>query len=502
MKKSVLLFLFSALILLLMPVQSHAATTQTKIILDGQELNLPNEAEVVTVRNNIMIPIRVVAENLKFNVNWDKKTQNVNIQQLSKAITLTVGKQEASVGNSTVSLNMAPQIIKNTVVVPIRFVSEEMGLTVVWNNKEKTVTLASPTFPPSSPDNGSQNDELASLTSLPSSPANGSQNDELASPTSPPSSPVNGSQNDATINLVHEINYANNQLVVSLDHEVTPVITTLKNPDRIVVDFPFTDFGNMSQPVPDGSMGKLSTGDIPNLTDVRYSLFKNDPAQVRIVIELNNVSSVNYYQQYIAGKFILDLNIVNASKPAPPITGSGKRIVVIDPGHGGSDPGTTSITNKHEKQFNLALALKVQAILLQEPEIEVVMTRETDIYPTRSERVKLANDLNADVFVSIHGNSVPSSPQITGTETYYYQRASSKELANIVHKHLVEAMGLYDRGVKNGSLQVIRETKMPAILLEVGFLSNKSDEEAMMSESVQTQAAQAIVDGIKEYLKL
>jgi N-acetylmuramoyl-L-alanine amidase len=464
MKKTVLLFLFSALILLFMPVQSHAATSQMKIVLDGQELNLPNDVEVVNARNNIMIPIRVVAENLKFNVNWDQKTQNVNIQQGSKAIALTVGKQEATVGNSTVWLNMAPQISKNTVVVPIRFVSEEMGLKVDWDNKEKVITLASPT--------------------------------------SPPSSPTHGSQNDETTNLVHEINYLNNQLVVSLDREVTPVITTLKNPDRIVVDFPSTNFGNMSQPVSVESMGRLDTGYIPNLTEVRYSLFKNDPAQVRIVIELNNVGSVNFSQQYIAGKFILDLNMENDPTLATPISGSDKKIVVIDPGHGGSDPGTTSFTNKYEKQFNLALALKVQAILLQEPEIEVVMTRETDVYPTRPERVKLANDLNADVFVSIHGNSVPSSPQVTGTETFYYQRANSKELANIVHKHLIKAMGLKDRGVKNGSLEVIRETTMPAVLLEVGFLSNKSDEEAMMSESVQTKAAQAIVDGIKEYLKL
>lgn len=476
-----------------MPVQSHAATTQTKIILDGQELNLPNEVEVVNVRNNIMIPIRVVAENLKFNVNWDQKTQNVNIQQGSKTITLTVGKQEAYVGNSAVFLNIAPQIIKNTVVVPIRFVSEEMGLRVGWNNKEKIVTLASTTSPPSSPANGSQNDATTNLV------------DEINYADNQPVVSLDREitpQSDATTNLIHELNYANNQLVVSLDREVTPVITTLKNPERIVVDFPATDFGNMSQPVPTGSMGKLSTGDIPNLTEVRYSLFKNDPAQVRIVIELNNVSSVNYNQQYITGKFILDLDMVNDPTPATPISGSGKKIVVIDPGHGGSDPGTTSITNKHEKHFNLALALKVQAILLQEPEIEVVMTRETDVYPTRSERVKLANDLNADVFVSIHGNSVLSSPQTTGTETFYYQRASSKELANIVHKHLVKALGLKDRGVKNGSLQVIRETKMPAVLLEVGFLSNKSEEEAMMSESVQAKAAQAIVDGIKEYLKL
>lgn len=463
MKKFIIMLVFSALLLFLIPMHTQAATNQTKIILDGQELVLPNSVEVVNVRNNIMIPIRVVAENLKFKVNWDQKTQNVHIQQGSNAISLTVGKDEALVENNNVTLNIAPQMIKNTVVVPIRFVSEEMGLKVGWNNQDKIVTLSS-------------------NTSLPSEPSSGSEMEE-------------------TTNLVHDINYANNQLIVSLDHEVTPVITTLQKPERIVVDFPSTNLGDMGQALSDGTMGRLDTSDSTNITDIRYSLFENDPAKVRIVIELNNVSSVNYKQQTIPGKFILDLSMVNDTAPATPV-GSGKKIVVIDPGHGGNDPGTISFTKKPEKIFALALGLKVQALLQKEPRIELIMTRETDIYPTRSERVKLANDLKADVFVSIHGNSVTAAPHVTGTETYYYQRESSKELATLIHKKLIKAMGLADRGVKNGNYQVIRETEMAAALLEVGFLSNKSDEEAMMSETNQNKAAQAIVDGIKEYLKL
>ncbi|MGE6669516.1 N-acetylmuramoyl-L-alanine amidase [Paenibacillus xylanexedens] len=464
MKKSIIMLLFSALLLFLIPMHTQAATNQTKIILDGQELILPNDVEVVNVRNNIMIPIRVVAENLKFNVNWDQKTQNVNIQQGSNAVSLTVGKDQANVQNNTVSLSIAPQMIKNTVVVPIRFVSEEMGLRVGWNNKAKIVTLTS------------------NNTSIPS----------------PPSS---GNGNEATTNLIHDINFTNNQLVVSLESEVTPVISTLKNPERIIVDFPSTNFGNMGQVPPGGSMGRLDTSDFPGVTEVRYSLFKNDPAQVRIVVELNNVSSVNYTQETISGKFILDVSMVNQPAPATPVS-SGKKIVVIDPGHGGSDPGTISFTKKPEKIFALALGLKVQALLEKEPDIELIMTRETDIYPTRSERVKLANDLKADVFVSIHGNSVTAAPQVSGTETYYYQREDSKELATIIHKNLIKALGFKDRGVKNGNYQVIRETTMSAVLLEIGFLSNKSEEEAMMSETNLNKAAQAIVDGIKEYLKL
>ncbi|WP_339789086.1 N-acetylmuramoyl-L-alanine amidase family protein [Paenibacillus sp. FSL R7-0313] len=460
MKKSIILLLFSALLLMLIPMHTHAATNQTKIILDGQELVLPSDVEVVNVRNNIMIPIRVVAENLKFNVKWDQKTQNVNIEQASNAISLTVGKDQATVQNNNVKLNIAPQMIKNTVVVPLRFVSEEMGLRVGWNNKDKIVTLTS------------------NNVSQPTSPSNG---------------------NDAATNLVHDITYANNQLVVSLDREVAPVISTLKNPERIIVDFPSTNFGNMGQVPSGGSMGRLDVNEFPSVTEIRYSLFKNDPPQVRIVIELNNISSVNYKQQTIAGKFILDLSMAN--EPTTPVN-NGKKIVVIDPGHGGSDPGTISFTKKPEKHFALALGLKVQALLEKEPDIELIMTRETDIYPTRPERVKLANDLNADVFVSIHGNSVTAAPQISGTETYYYQRESSKALATLIHKNLINALGFNDRGVKNGNYQVIRETTMPAVLLEIGFLSNQIEEEAMMSETNLNKAAQAIVDGIKEYLKL
>lgn len=266
-----------------------------------------------------------------------------------------------------------------------------------------------------------------------------------------------------------------------------------------------TTFGDLSQPLASGSMAKLDVSGQPNVSEVRYSLFNRDPDQIRIVIEMNRDSIIQVNHEFIGDQLIIDLNDTGdfESPIQEPLAGErGKKIVVIDTGHGGSDPGTTSISNKHEKDFNLALSLKVQELLLKEPEIEVLMTRDRDVYPTRTERVQLANTLNADVFVSIHGNSVLESPQANGTETYYYQRSSSKQLANAIHKRLIKAIGLKDRGVKDKSFQVIRETKMAAVLLEIGFLSNISDEKAMISNTVQYKAAQAIVDGIKEYLSI
>lgn len=146
----------------------------------------------------------------------------------------------------------------------------------------------------------------------------------------------------------------------------------------------------------------------------------------------------------------------------------------------------------------MAMALKVGKILEQDSNFEVVLTRSDDTFLELKERAKIANDLKADVFVSIHANSAGSSAA-TGSETYY-QREASKTLANVMHKHLVQATGLKDRGVRYGNFHVIRETKMPAVLLEVGYLSNKNDEAALFSESFQQRVAQGIADGIKEYL--
>ncbi|MHA7581184.1 N-acetylmuramoyl-L-alanine amidase [Paenibacillus vandeheii] len=470
MKKTILLLFLSLFFLALLPSQGNAAASTSKIFLDGEELILPSDVQVTIVNKNVMIPIRVVAENLKFKVDWNQNARNVKIQQNDKTISLTVDQKQAMVADKQVTLNTAPLILNNTMVVPIRFVSEQMGLNVKWNNKEKIVYLIN--------------------------------TDTSKQPTDEPG---NDSGNGSPTSLTHvtDIQFANNQLVVSMDGQSKPVMTTLKNPDRLVVDLPGAVFGDLSQPLNQNMNGKLDVDAYPNITEVRYSLFKQDPGQVRIVVELNHVKDVQYSQNLIADKLIIDLNVSGDNvTPVPVIPGgdSGRKVVVIDPGHGGKDPGATSITNKPEKEYNLALALKVQALLLNEPDIELVMTRDGDTYPTRPERVQLANQLNADVFVSIHGNNVESSPQATGTETFYYQRSSSKELANIIHQRLVKAMGLKDRGVKNGNLEVIRDTTMPAVLLEVGFLSNVMDEELMSSDVVQMKAAQAIADGIKEYL--
>ncbi|OAB40427.1 N-acetylmuramoyl-L-alanine amidase family protein [Paenibacillus antarcticus] len=492
MKKFSFLILLCVFFIISYPTKGEAAAVQSKIILDSKEISMPANVKVHVVNENVMIPIRIVVENLKFKVDWDQKSQGVKIQQDAKIISLKVNQQEATVDGKQVVLTAAPQVKNETVLVPIRFVSEQMGISVSWDNLDKTVYLTSSTK--DSIDVGQADTVVETLLPI----------TEVPEVDTEPMGTNGSGQTTNAVNHINRLSFVNNQLIISSDGAVIPKISRLTNPDRIVVDLPNTTFADSFgslQPLDAGLKGILDISGYPNISEVRYSLFTRDPYQVRVVIALTQANAFQLITGVDSNMLVIDLNVTeDSTATVPPIIESGRKVVVIDPGHGGSDPGTTSITNKYEKNFNLSLALKVQELLLKEPNIEVVMTRDSDIYPTRTERVQLANQLNADVFVSIHGNSVLAAPQVNGTETYYYQRSSSKDLANIIHKYLIKAIGLTDRGVKNGSLQVIRETTMPAVLLEVGFLSNRSDEQIMSSDTVQYKAAQAIVDGIKEYM--
>jgi len=170
---------------------------------------------------------------------------------------------------------------------------------------------------------------------------------------------------------------------------------------------------------------------------------------------------------------------------------------VIDAGHGGKDPGADGASGNRERAFTLALSTKVFDLLQQEPMFEAYMTRTDDTFVGLKERAQIANDLEADAFVSIHGNTF-IDPDVSGTETYYYADESLL-FASEVHKQLAKATGFKDRGVKKEGWEVLKNSNKLAILLEIGFLTNPSDETNMLSEMHQNRTAQAIVRGIKKY---
>ncbi len=195
------------------------------------------------------------------------------------------------------------------------------------------------------------------------------------------------------------------------------------------------------------------------------------------------------------------MNPLNENKTASHPSGTPFK-VVIDPGHGGKDRGATGASGNFEKEFTLQLARKVEELAKQEPRIQVYMTRTDDrfISSVDRERPKFANDLDADLFISIHGNTY-EDPGVSGTETYYYHK-NSLSLADIMQRQVVQASGFRDRGAKKQDYFVLKDTDMPAVLIETGYATNPQEEKAMLTEEVQSRIAASILEGIKEYLKL
>jgi N-acetylmuramoyl-L-alanine amidase len=187
---------------------------------------------------------------------------------------------------------------------------------------------------------------------------------------------------------------------------------------------------------------------------------------------------------------------VNAGNTST-IVGKSVRKIVIDAGHGGKDPGAEGASGNLEKLVTLDIATKVANILDSDPSFDVYMTREDDTFITLEDRPRIANEIGADAFVSIHGNTY-TDPDISGTETYYYEEDDIK-LSEFVHKELVEALGFHDRGVRQEEWKVLTHSDVPSILLELGYLTNANEEAALLDEDTQIRTAQAIVTGLKDY---
>ncbi|MFF0826449.1 N-acetylmuramoyl-L-alanine amidase [Brevibacillus sp. NPDC003359] len=175
--------------------------------------------------------------------------------------------------------------------------------------------------------------------------------------------------------------------------------------------------------------------------------------------------------------------------------------IVIDPGHGGKDHGAEGVRGRFEKDFTLQLAHKVKEVAEQDSRIQVYLTRSDDLFLSseQRDRPRFANELGADLFISLHGNTY-TDPTVSGTETYYYH-PESLPLAESIQKHVSEATGFRDRGVKKVHFFVVKDTKMPAVLLEVGYLTNPSDEQKLFEEDFQYRIATSVIEGIQDFLR-
>lgn len=179
----------------------------------------------------------------------------------------------------------------------------------------------------------------------------------------------------------------------------------------------------------------------------------------------------------------------------------GRAVVVIDPGHGGNDTGAIGIGGLREIDVVLPISTQVRDILEQNG-VQVVMTREYDREVELEPRTQLANRVNADLFISIHANAIDMTrPDVNGIETYYFQSRSGQLLAQYIHNSVLQTTGAPNRGVREARFYVLRHTQMPAVLVEVGFVTGAQDAAKLADPAYRSVMAEAIARGILQYMQ-
>lgn len=182
-------------------------------------------------------------------------------------------------------------------------------------------------------------------------------------------------------------------------------------------------------------------------------------------------------------------------------------LVVIDPGHGGKHLGARSKRHSfEEKQFTLPVAKRVEE-LLKAYGYRTRLTRTSDVFVGLEQRAAFANEHHGDVFISIHFNSAPSNYDVHGIEVYFFGTSNpsthSKEgrrLSQSVLKQVITQTGAKSRGIKSARFAVLRQTRMPAALIEGGFLTNAKERARIKNSAYLEKIARGIAAGIHNYL--
>jgi len=287
---------------------------------------------------------------------------------------------------------------------------------------------------------------------------------------------------------------------------------------------------------------------------VRSGQFSSDT--VRVVLDTKSVANYNIFNLDNPFRIVVDIKGDDSPKKrakapqSPPIIvpnspslaqqlGLGIKNIIIDPGHGGKDPGAIGINGLREKDIVLKVAKMVAEIVRREIGANIILTRDRDVFVRLEERTAIANTKDGDLFVSIHANSAPNR-RAHGVETYYLSMASTKEerrvaalenststnrisdlkdilkimqgskieesarLAAIVQSSMIKGLGkkykkIGDHGIKKAPFVVLIGAQMPAVLAEIAFMSNKTDAKRLKSDTYLRDVAQQISHGIIEY---
>lgn len=424
-----------------------ARTVQTvSLVFDGKTLESDIPAFLLDSRT--MVPVRVIAEQLGAAVTWKQDSQQVQIENGQTSITLTIGSASAQVNGKTVQLyngvpaTMAAHNGLTRTMVPLRFISDQLGASVAWDAENATVTLS----------------------------AAAEKTYDMTAP-----------------------RLADGVVSITTGSDAEPNIFTL--PGRVVADFP-------SGVLTDSSFGSIKV-DGSVIASVRYNQYDHgyDVSRVaRVVFDLKEgFTRDDLTIAFSGGVLRVSQNAAAEIPPVEPPSESKAPLIVLDAGHGGKDTGAPYY-GIDEKDVVLQITHRTGK-LLEEAGYRVEYTRSDDTYVSLAARAEQANTQQADIFVSVHANAFPQKTEVNGLETYYLVGGTrAKVLATRIHDAVLQSTGASDRGTRTANFYVLRNTDMPAVLVETGYMTNEAECRLLASDEYQQMLAQGIANGIAGYL--
>lgn len=478
------------------------------LIVNGNEINAAMEP--IIFNDHALVPVREIFEECGAIVDYTMETQCVEIQYNDSYIRMYINDNYAYVNGKKQEIpdNVVPKLInkpggETKTMVPVRFISETAGMDVEFDGDNGEIIITS--------------NEAEDV------PVRVEETEEPA-PTEEPvqETPV---ETETPVSVV-STNYkmlsdTSMKITVECDGSVAGRYSafTLTDPERVVVDFAYMGLSEGEQTINVGTDGisSIRTGhnderarivvDVEELVD--YSVEAVSDNAVEIIVEVSGNTSAPAATEPPKTDIgsSAPTNTVTPSYTegiTPATAADSQKIIMLDAGHGGSDPGaigTLNGTQINEKDLTLSITYKVKAIL-EANGYKTSMTRTGDTLPSLTERPAQANAENCALFVSIHINSAEATSAY-GTEVYYSEEnngdtygVTSQAFAENVLKGMISNMGSYNRGVKMANWAVIRRSNMPAILLEVGFISNQAELANMCSDDYQNKVAKGIAEGI------
>ena len=515
----------------------------TKAYVNGQATTMQTAAKIIN--NKTMIPLRFVATSLGMQVSWDTKTRVADID------TGNISSGDVVEATEETTTTVAPVITTTT-----------EQTTTTETTTEETTTVASTTETTTEQTTAAEVNNISAITFSKGNSykdiitIEGDYNPDVSKAFSSDNKTLTLSINNAKLvadkgnidegaYISSGYYYQNNGNVVTVslnlkDSNMAVDIRQLgNNKTTVTVTYASSNSTDSNNSSSSNSNSSLSGNCGYDAENARFYFKNNGSINIKNIIESDNYNDLNYKltlngdytsifsnTTYPVNSSYINNIVVNSTATSTVITFSEKKImtvlmseadgyiyikpvlpkerytkiIVLDAGHGGSDPGASG-NGLIEKNLTLSMLNKARALFDSDGTIKCYATRTTDTYPSFNDRTDLGNDVG-DAFISIHINAAANT-SAAGTETYSLYAndqgngLTSYGLASEILKNLLSQLGTKDRKVKSENWIVLRQSKIPASLIEIGFITNSGDAAIMGSDAGQQKVAQAIFDSVK-----